>query len=69
MIPVYLFTDSESTLESVASTKQISTKTLKHYCGLKAKMGEWRNSVQRLASNDCHVGRHPDEGEEDAATS
>ena len=29
-IPVYLFTDSESTLESVASTKQISTKTLRN---------------------------------------
>ena len=29
-IPVYLFTDSESTLESVASSKQISTKTLRN---------------------------------------
>ena len=29
-IPVYLYTDSESTLESVASTKQISTKTLRN---------------------------------------
>ena len=29
-IPVYLFTDSESTLESIASTKQISTKTLRN---------------------------------------
>ena len=29
-IPVYLFTDSESTLESVASTKQITTKTLRN---------------------------------------
>ena len=28
-IQIYLFTDSESTLESVASTKQISTKTLR----------------------------------------
>ena len=28
-IPVWLFTDSESTLELVASTKQISTKTLR----------------------------------------
>ena len=25
-IPVYLFTDSESTLESIASSKQIATK-------------------------------------------
>ena len=29
-IPVHLFTDSESTLESVASTKQISTKSLRN---------------------------------------
>ena len=29
-IPVFLFTDSESTLESVASSKQISTKTLRN---------------------------------------
>ena len=29
-IPVYLFTDSEYTLESVASTKQITTKTLRN---------------------------------------
>ena len=29
-IPIYLFTDSESTLEPVASTKQISTKTLRN---------------------------------------
>ena len=29
-IPVYLFTDLESTLESIASTKQISTKTLRN---------------------------------------
>ena len=29
-IPVYLYTDSESTLESEASTKQISTKTLRN---------------------------------------
>ena len=29
-ISVYLFTDSESTLESIASTKQISTKTLRN---------------------------------------
>ena len=29
-IPVYLYTDLESTLESVASTKQISTKTLRN---------------------------------------
>ena len=29
-IPVYLYTDSESMLESVASTKQISTKTLRN---------------------------------------
>ena len=29
-IPIYLFTDSESTLESVASTKKISTKTLRN---------------------------------------
>ena len=29
-ISVFLFTDSESTLESVASTKQISTKTLRN---------------------------------------
>ena len=28
-IPVCLYTDSESTLESVASSKQISTKTLR----------------------------------------
>ena len=30
MIPVYLFTDPESTLESVASTKQIATQTLRN---------------------------------------
>ena len=29
-IPIYLYTDSESMLESVASTKQISTKTLRN---------------------------------------
>ena len=29
-VPVYLFTDSESTLESIASTKQITTKTLRN---------------------------------------
>ena len=29
-ISVYLYTDSESTLESVASTKQISTKRLRN---------------------------------------
>ena len=29
-IPVYLYTDLESTLESVASTKQISAKTLRN---------------------------------------
>ena len=29
-IPVYLFTDSESTLESIASSKQITTKTLRN---------------------------------------
>ena len=29
-IPVQLFTDSESTLESVASTRQISTKSLRN---------------------------------------
>ena len=29
-IPVYLFTDSESTLESIASTKQITTKQRQH---------------------------------------
>ena len=29
-IPIYLYTDSESTLESVASSKQISTKTLRN---------------------------------------
>ena len=29
-IPVYSYTDSESTLESVASIKQISTKTLRN---------------------------------------
>merc|ERR1712163_12550 len=29
-IPVYLFTYSESTLESIASTKQIATKTLRN---------------------------------------
>ena len=29
-IPVYLFTDSESTLESIASIKQIATKTLRN---------------------------------------
>ena len=29
-IPVYLYTDLESTLESVASTKHISTKTLRN---------------------------------------
>ena len=29
-IPVYLFTDSESTLESVASSKHISTTTLRN---------------------------------------
>ena len=29
-IPVYLFTDSESTLESIGSTKQITTKTLRN---------------------------------------
>ena len=28
-IPIHLFTDSESTLESVASSKQIATKTLR----------------------------------------
>ena len=28
-IPVHLFTDSESTLESVASTKQVATKTMR----------------------------------------
>ena len=28
--PVYLFTDSESILESIASTKQIVTKTLRN---------------------------------------
>ena len=30
-IPVYLFTDSESTLESIASPKQITTKTLRNF--------------------------------------
>ena len=30
-IPVYLFTDSESMLESIASTKQITTKTLRNF--------------------------------------
>ena len=30
-IPVYLFTDLESTLESIASSKQISTKTLRNF--------------------------------------
>ena len=29
-IPIHLFTDSESTLESLASSKQISTKTLRN---------------------------------------
>ena len=29
-IPVYLFTDSESTLESIASSKQIATKTIRN---------------------------------------
>ena len=29
-IPVFLFTDSESTLESIASTKRITTKTLRN---------------------------------------
>ena len=29
-IPIYFFTDSESTLESVASSKQISTKMLRN---------------------------------------
>ena len=29
-IPIHLYTDSESTLESVASSKQISTKTLRN---------------------------------------
>ena len=29
-VPVYLFTDSELTLESIASTKQIATKTLRN---------------------------------------
>ena len=29
-IPIHLFTDSESTLESLASSKQISTKTLRY---------------------------------------
>ena len=29
-IPIHLFTDSESTLELVASSKQISTKTLRN---------------------------------------
>ena len=29
-VSVYLFTDSESTLESIASTKQITTKTLRY---------------------------------------
>ena len=29
-IPVYLFTDSESTLESIASSKQVSTKSLRN---------------------------------------
>ena len=29
-IPVYLFTDSESTLELIASSKQIATKTLRN---------------------------------------
>ena len=29
-VPVYLFTDSESTLESIASSKQIATKTLRN---------------------------------------
>ena len=29
-VPVYLFTYSESTLESIASTKQITTKTLRN---------------------------------------
>ena len=29
-IPVYLFTDSESTLEWIASSKQIATKTLRN---------------------------------------
>ena len=29
-VPVYLFTDSESTLKSIASTKQITTKTLRN---------------------------------------
>ena len=29
-VPVYLYVDSESTLESVASSKQISTKTLRN---------------------------------------
>ena len=28
-IPVHLFTDSESTLESLASTKQVAAKTMR----------------------------------------
>ena len=30
-IPVYLFTDSESTLGSIASSKQVSTKSLRNF--------------------------------------
>ena len=38
-IPIYLFTDSDSTLESEASTKKISTKTLRNVMyGLKQRL-------------------------------
>ena len=66
-IKVRLFTDSESTLESIASSKQIERKTLwQTVVDLKKKVGGWWCSFFFLASNSRDDGRLDDEGDEDS---
>ena len=51
-IPIRLYTDSESTLESVEC-----------HCRPQRAIGEWRDFIVYMASNPQYVGRYPDKRE------
>ena len=67
-VKVRLFTDSEVTLESIASSKQIDRKTLckMDSVGSQGKNGGWRHKILLLASDSGYDGRLDDKGNEDS---
>ena len=66
-IPVYLFTDSESTLESVASTKEVSTKMLRNVIAdLKQRLVDGEITSYSWLSTSCMWAEILTKKEEDA---